>query len=180
MKTIETQRLLLRPWREEDLEDLYAYARDPQVGPGAGWKPHESIRESQQILKTVLMVPEVWALELRETGRPIGSIGLHRDRKRNLPASVVREIGYWLGRPYWGRGFMPEAVRAVLDYAFAKLQLELVSCSHFPDNDASRRVIEKLGFRYEGLLRHGFRIYDGSVLDMMVYSMTRQEYSLLL
>lgn len=178
MLILPTERLILRPWRMQDASELFHYASDLQIGPRVGWKPHANLQESRHILKTVLMTPDVWALELRETGRPIGSIGLHRDRKRNLPPTQVRELGYWLGRPYWGQGLVPEATRAVLDYAFTKLQLELVSCSHFPDNDQSRRVIEKLGFHYEGLLRQGFRIYNGSILDIAVYSMTRQEYGL--
>lgn len=177
MLILTTERVVLRPWRLQDERELFRYASDPQIGPRVGWKPHENLQESRHILKTVLMVPDVWALELRETGKPIGSIGLHRDRKRNLPPNLVRELGYWLGRPYWGQGLIPETARAVLDYAFSKLQLELVSCSHFLDNNQSRRVIEKLGFQYEGVLRQGFRIYDGSILDLVVYSLTRQEYA---
>ena len=118
MKRLETPRLILRDWTEDDLEDLYEYAADPEVGPAAGWKPHESLEESRQILNEMFLgSTEIWAVEDRETGRVIGSVGLHPDRMRpGVPG--VRMLGYVLARAAWGRGLMTEAAGEALRYAF--------------------------------------------------------------
>ncbi len=180
MKTIETQRLLLRPWREEDLEDLYAYARDPQVGPSAGWKPHESREESRKILQGWIHAGEggslTWAIVPKETGRAAGSIALDLDGRRpDIPR--CRELGYALGREQWGKGYMTEAAQAVLRHGFEELGLSFVTANHYPHNQRSRRVIEKCGFRREGVLRQAARIFDGTVLDLCCYSLTAQEFA---
>lgn len=148
---IETDRLLLRPWRESDLEDLYAYASDPDVGIHAGWKPHASIEESKQILSMFIREKKVFALELKETGRVVGSLGLEEMRPDPVEGEFFgREIGYVLSKAYWGRGLMPEAVRAVIGYCFTVLGYDYLTCGHFIQNDRSRRVIEKIGFDYFG------------------------------
>ena len=74
--SMETKRLILRPWREEDAADLYEYAKDPDVGPPAGWPPHESVESSRALIKSVLSAPETYAVCLKDGG-PIGSIGLY-------------------------------------------------------------------------------------------------------
>ncbi len=76
--TLETSRLILRPWREDDAQGLYKYACDPEVGPPAGWQPHTSVENSREIIRTVLSATETYAVCLKEDGKPIGSIGLHR------------------------------------------------------------------------------------------------------
>ena len=106
MKPIETERLLLRPWRLEDAADMYAYAKNPNVGPNAGWKPHESVEESKAILESWIHSDEeedIWAIVPKETGRACGSIGLHQDSRRpGVPN--CRELGYVLGQEQWGKG----------------------------------------------------------------------------
>ncbi|NLW70349.1 MAG: GNAT family N-acetyltransferase [Eubacteriaceae bacterium] len=176
MRTIETERLILRDWRADDLEDFYEYCINPSVGPAAGWKPHSSREESLMIMGNFIRSQSVWAVEYKAEGRVIGSIGLDKDEIRNNITS--REMGYVLSQDYWGRGLMTEACMAVVDYAFAEMGLECLSISHFPDNDASRRVIEKCGFKKEGTLRRSWRRYDGCVLDTVVYSILREEWEL--
>lgn len=171
---VETERLILRNFRQEDLNDFYEYARNPAVGPNAGWKPHESIEESQHILDCFIKDDEVMAITDKESGKLIGSIGLHKDNKRSF--SKTNMVGYVLTEPYWGRGLMTEAVKAVIDYAFTKTEVELLSISHFSFNNRSRRVIEKCGFRYEGLMRKVSVIYDGSVQDEACYSLLKEEW----
>lgn len=147
---IETPRLLLRPWRETDLEDFYEYAKVDGVGQMAGWLPHGSPEESKSILESFLRHRKVFALELKETGKVIGSLGLE-DREHiseNAQGTQGREIGYVLNKDYWGRGLMPEAVKAVIDYCFHTLGYDWLTCSHFLWNSQSRRVIEKCGFRF--------------------------------
>ena len=148
--TIETPRLILRPWRETDAPALFRYASDPDIGPVAGWAPHASIEESLQIIRTVFAAPEIYAVVLKESGEPVGSCGimfadgLHSDDMQPGHA----EIGYWIGKPYWGQGLIPEAVRALLARSFNELKLEAVWCGYYDGNVKSRRVIEKCGFRF--------------------------------
>lgn len=147
---IETERLILRPWRMEDLEDLYKYARVDGVGQMAGWQPHGSIAESRAILEMFIRDRKTLAVESREDQRVIGSVGLEPLKPATGLDEALqgREIGYVLSRDYWGRGLMPEAVEAVIDYCFRELDLDYLTCGHFNRNDRSRRVIEKCGFRY--------------------------------
>ncbi len=175
MKTLYTERLILRPWSLDDLDDLYAYARNPNVGPAAGWEPHASREVTMRILQNFVSGEEVWAIALRGSGRAIGSVGLHDDQRRSHVPDV-KMLGYVLSEEHWGHGYMPEAVRAVLRHAFEEMGLSLMSVYHYPHNSKSRRVIEKCGFTHEGTLRQGSRIYDGTVYDSVMYSMTRDEY----
>ena len=143
---LETERTLLRPFAEEDAADVFAYARDPRVGPIAGWKPHESVEESREIIQTVFASPNVFAVVDRETGRVIGSAGFTgRTRGGDSPSD---ELGYALSPDYWGRGLMPEVCRELLRYGFQELGLEEIWCTHYRENSRSRRVIEKCGFLY--------------------------------
>ena len=101
---LETKRLLLRPWEEGDAEELYKYAKDPAVGPIAGWPPHTSVEESRKIIREVLSVPETYAIIWEETGLPIGAIGIKTGDQTDLTdAEDECELGYWLGVPYWGQ-----------------------------------------------------------------------------
>ena len=147
---LKTERLILRSFRDTDTEDLYAYAQDPRVGPIAGWPVHGSLEETREIIRTVFAVPHVFALELRETGRVVGSAGLvGRHPAGEFPDCPDDEIGYALSPACWGRGLVPEAVGAVLEYSFTKLGLHRVWCGHYAGNWRSDRVIRKCGFRYQ-------------------------------
>ena len=142
-----TERLVLRPWEETDAGECYKYACDPRVGPAAGWPAHTSVENSLQVIRSVLMVPETYAIVLRETGLAVESIGLHRT---DIAAKDDEaELGYWLGVPYWGRGLVPEAGREVIRHAFEDMGLERLWCGYYDGNLKSRRVQEKLGFRYQ-------------------------------
>ena len=144
---VTTERLVLRPWREEDAESLYRYACDGQVGPAAGWKPHESVEESRRIIRTVLSQPDTLAVLLRE--RPeetIGSVGVFPTDAPDGKGEP--EIGYWIAHPYWGQGLVPEAVEELLRWQFQEMGVQRVWCAHFPENEKSRRVQEKCGFRH--------------------------------
>ena len=147
---LETRRLRLRPFRDDDAADVYDYARDPRVGPIAGWQPHTSVEESREIIRTVFSAPGVFAIELKETGTVIGSVGF----VGNHPAGVIPdcpddEIGYALHPAYWGRGLMPEAVNAVLEYGFTEIDLQRIWCGHYAGNWRSKRAMKKCGFRYQ-------------------------------
>ena len=143
---LETKRLILRPWCEDDAEELYKYARDLEVGPPAGWPPHTSVENSLEIIRTVLSAIETYAVCLKENGKPIGSIGLHRNDLAEKDDEY--ELGYWLGKPFWGQGFIPEASREMLRYSFEELGMNRIWCGYYDGNEKSRRVQEKLGFVY--------------------------------
>lgn len=147
---IETERLLLRPWRESDLEDFYEYASVPGVGEMAGWPHHQCLEDSRRILQMFQSEKKVFALELKESGKVIGSLGLEEyDRTETDMGDLQgREVGYVLSRSCWGRGLMPEAVRAVIKYCFEVLRYDFLLCGHFEQNSQSRRVVEKCGFSY--------------------------------
>lgn len=147
--TLHTPRLTLRPWRQEDLQDLYAYASDPEVGPMAGWKPHESPEESQAILDRFVARRRTFALEYR--GRVVGSLGIEEcdpDRCPELAALRCRELGFVLARDCWGQGLMPEAAKEVIRWLFEEQKLDAILCGHFLWNRQSGRVQEKCGFRH--------------------------------
>ena len=129
------------------MADFYEYASVEGVGEMAGWNHHQSMEESRRILDFFISGKKTFALELKENGKVIGSLGLE-PRDAGLPEELQgREIGYVLSRDYWGRGLMPEAVKAVIDYCFQELSFDYLTCGHFDCNDRSRRVVEKSGFR---------------------------------
>lgn len=146
---LTTDRLILRPWRETDLEDFYEYARVDGVGQMAGWNPHRSIEESRDILSRFVAGKKVFALEYQ--GKAIGSLGVEEYKEKNYPELDTlqgREIGYVLSKEYWGQGLMPEAVIAVITWLFEEEKLDFIMVGHFDWNNQSRRVIEKCGFQY--------------------------------
>lgn len=117
---IETERLLLRPFVESDAEALFACCRNPNIGNNAGWQPHASLEESREVLRSVFLSQKgVWAITLKDNGQLIGSIGIIADPRRENPQ--VRMLGYWLDEAQWGKGYMTEAVKAVLNSLKRKL-----------------------------------------------------------
>ena len=166
---IETDRLILRPWHPDDLEDLYEYASVSGVGEMAGWIPHQSIDESRSILQMFIDHKKTLALELKENGKVIGSLGIEKTKdSQEVPEDLLgRELGYVLSKAYWGRGLMPEAVKAVVRYCFDILHFDYLTCAHFMRNHQSRCVIEKSGFTFLKEVQHETRY--GSVEDTMLY-----------
>ena len=146
---IETERLILRPWLATDASNLYALASDPDVGPAAGWPVHESVADSAAIIATVFAAPETYAVILRDTGQLIGCVGFNADESANMPLRDRElELGYWIGKPYWGCGYATEASRALVERGFSELGLIGIHACHFDGNDRSRHVLERLGFFY--------------------------------
>lgn len=146
---LKTERLILRPFDESDAESVYEYAKDGRVGPIAGWRAHTSVENSREIIRTVLAVPETYAVCLKEDNKAIGAVGLMVGGNSNIKMNDNEgEIGYWLGVPFWGQGLMPEAVRELIRHAFADLELKKLWCGYFDGNEKSRRCQEKCGFTY--------------------------------
>ena len=149
--TLETPRLILRPWRQEDLDDFYAYAGVPGVGESAGWPHHTDRQTTQRVLDLFIEEKNVFAVQYKADGRVIGSFGIHPSWANAHPQFAAlrqKEIGYVLSKAYWGRGLMTEAAQAVIRWLFEEIGLEAVTVGHFTENDRSRRVIEKCGFAF--------------------------------
>ena len=172
-----TERLILRPWEEADAESLYEYAKDERIGPAAGWPIHTSAQNSREIIKTVLAVPENYAVCLKDDGKAIGDVGLKIGELSNigLPENEG-EIGYWIGVPFWGRGLIPEAVRELIRRAFADLRLETLWCGYFEGNDKSLRVQEKCGFKYHHTEKDLFWKTTGDIRTEHISRLTREEW----
>jgi ribosomal-protein-alanine N-acetyltransferase len=150
-KTIETKRLILRPFVRTDLDDFFEYASVEGTGEMAGWHHHQDKQKSQEILDLFISEDKTFAVCLKETGKVIGSLGVEKygmeDKLTEFDGYRGREIGYVLSRDYWGQGLMTEAVRAVIDYLFNECDLDFLTCGYYDFNNRSRRVQEKCGFR---------------------------------
>lgn len=146
---LKTERLILRPWEETDAEELYKYAKDPDIGPIAGWPPHASIENSLEIIQGVLSAPETYAVVLKETGKPVGSVGIMFGDAGSAPMKENEtEIGYWIGKPYWGQRLIPEAVRELQRRCFEELGCVGIWCGYYDGNEKSKRCQERCGFVY--------------------------------
>lgn len=148
---IETDRLILRAFEQGDLNDFFEYASVEGVGEVAGWNHHENINETQEILDGFIREDKVFAVVLKENNKVIGSLGVERYGMEDVLSEFSdyegREIGYVLSKEYWGRGLMPEAVKAVCDYMFNVVGLDFLTCGYFTFNSQSKRVQEKCGFK---------------------------------
>ena len=147
MMIFKTRNFTLRPWKESDAECLYRFAKNPKIGPIAGWPPHESIEDSLNIIKTVFSKKETYAIVVGEI--PIGCVGLlfHPDCNHYWGDNSA-ELGYWIAEEYWGHGLAVEASKIVMEHAFDNLGVEKIYATYRIENIQSKRVLEKLGFEY--------------------------------
>ncbi len=146
---LETERLILRRWEKTDAESLFEYAKDPDVGPIAGWPPHKDTAESLDVITNVLNGAECYAICEKNSNRAIGSIELKPAGRTDMTDKADEcELGYWLGKPFWGKGYMPEAAAELLRHGFETLGMTTVWCGYYDGNNNSKRVQEKLGFVY--------------------------------
>ena len=152
---METKHLFLRPWDISDAVDLYRYAKDPDIGSNAGWPPLTSIEQGEKIIDYVLSSWGFFAIVLKETQEVIGCINLLIGEASNFDIEADEgELGFWIGKPYWGLGYVTEAIEVMLLYAFHDLELKKVWCGHFDDNTRSKRLQEKCGFKYSHTLEN--------------------------
>lgn len=172
---LRTERLILRQWRQEDLEDFYEYARVDGVGQMAGWLPHESIEITQTILDSFINNKKTFALELG--GKVVGSFGIENYKEDDFPELINlrgRSIGYVLSKNYWGLGLMPEAVKAVQQYLFETVGLDFILVSHYVWNGQSRRVIQKSGFQHIKTIQ--LNTHYGTTEDTLVYILRKEDW----
>lgn len=173
----ETDRLFLRPWTEDDAESLFEYAKDPAVGPIAGWPVHTSVDNSREIIKKVLSADETYAVCLKEDNRAIGSIGLIPPAQSHTKAADDEiEIGYWIGVPFWGKGLIPEAVRKLQEHAFLDLRCSAMWCGYYDGNEKSKKCQEKCGFKYHHTEENKPCVLMGDVRTEHFTRVTRDEW----
>ena len=134
---------------ESDADSLYEYAKDPAVGPIAGWPPHKSREESLEVIRKVFCGAECYAICEKGNDKAIGAIELRLNGHTDMTDKDDEcELGYWLGKPFWGQGYMPEAAGKLLRHAFEDLGMKTIWCGYYDGNEKSKRVQEKLGFLY--------------------------------
>ena len=173
---IETPRLILRQFRAEDADDMFKnWASDPEVTRFLTWPTHKEIGVTQWVLNDWLSKYEDggyfnWAIEYRENGSVIGNIAVV-----NLIEEIgSAEIGYCMGRAFWGRGIMPEALRAVMDYLFDTVDVNRITAGHDVSNPGSGRVMVKAGMAKEGILRKSGKNNQG-ICDMAIYAILKED-----
>jgi ribosomal-protein-alanine N-acetyltransferase len=176
LPALETERLVLRRLTMADAPAVFAYASDPAIGKHTAWPPHATLADSEAYLRMALTLYEggneaLWGIVSKEEGQVVGTCGLYDIDLRHGTAA----LGYVLALRLRGRGLMPEAMRAVLGWAFGPLGLHRVQGVCRVDNDPSTRVMEKLGLRPEGVMR-GCRVVKGTRIDMKMYAILAPEF----
>ena len=170
---LETERLLLRPFTEDDLPDFFAYCHNPNVGNNAGWKPHDTPEESLEILRSVFIEKENrWAIVKKSSRKLLGAIGLTPDTLRKNPRALM--LGYWLGEDYWGCGYALEAAQKIIDYGFDSLGAALITANCYLENERSLRLLSRLDFVLEGTLHCAELLQTGEMRDYMCYYKERK------
>ena len=175
---LETERLILRPFRIEDAEDMFHnWASDPEVTRYLTWLPHRSVMETENLLSAWSALYDdphiyLWVMEWKSTGQAVGSISVVDRSEQHEHCS----LGYALSRSLWGQGLMAEGVRAVLGYLFREVGCHRVQAWCRSENTASARVMEKCGMKKEACLREIYQTHDGDFADLLLYSILAHEW----
>jgi len=170
---LESARLILRPYREDDVPELLPLIGAREVAATTLRIPHPyTEKDAREFIAVMQHDGENVrrAVTLRSDGRIIGGVGLHVNEKHRHA-----ELGYWIGTPYWGQGYATEASRALVRYGFEMLGLHRIFATHFGQNTPSARVLLKLGMRYEGCQRQHYLKWN-EFLDSEQYGILRQEW----
>ena len=173
---LETDRLVLRELRHTDARDLYEYCSDPLVSRHVLWDTYTSVADARMYIRTVRRqyrqgFPGTFAVELRDSGKVIGTIGFMWIN----PEHRSCEVGYSLNRRYWNKGYTTEALKRLLAYAFDELHLNRAEAQFETGNPASGRVMEKSGMHYEGTLRQRLK-NKGRFVDVKIYAMLKKDF----
>ena len=171
---IETERLILRRWRGSDAKDFFSYAKDPRVGPPAGWPPHKSVLKSWWVIQHYRRQSWLWAIQHKETGRVIGCVGLYHDYNRRESMSIHRELGFSMDPNFWGKGLMKEACLAVMECGFREQELEELTLYHLCDNHRCSALAKRLGFRPCYKIHNAMPTWDGRMCDCIANAIKRK------
>lgn len=147
---LTTERLILRRWTEADAESLFEYAKDPDVGPIAGWPAHKSVEESLEVIRNIFCGSECYAVCKKDDNRAIGAVELKLNGHTDMTERNDEcELGFWIGKPFWGRGYIPEAAAELIRRGFEELDMNKIWCGYYDGNTKSKRAQEKLGFIFD-------------------------------
>ncbi|MBR2336096.1 MAG: GNAT family N-acetyltransferase [Clostridia bacterium] len=176
MPILTTDRFILRKLSLDDTDDMYEYAKDAGVTRFLTWSPHKDkafTLEYLTYLQTRYKAGEFydWAIVCKDSGKMIGTCGFTRLDLKNDFA----EIGYVINPEYHGQGIATEVVGRVIKYGFENLMLNRIECRFIEGNDASRRVMEKNGMKFEGIMR-GAMLIKGDYKDIGVCAITRKDF----
>ena len=176
-KTLETQRLILRQFRLADADEMFQnWASDPEVTTYLTWPPHKTAELTSSLLTDWIARYDDpswynWAIEYKEIGQIIGNISVVKLDEELASA----DIGYCMGKAWWGQAIMPEALKAVIAYLFEKVGVNRVAACHDSNNPKSGRVMDKAGMKREGMQRQAARNNQG-ICDRVWHSILRSEY----
>ncbi|MFC7679290.1 GNAT family N-acetyltransferase [Paenibacillus sp. GCM10028914] len=175
----ETERLILRKVTMQDAEDMFAYASNDDVSRYVPWETHRTIEDSRGFISFIEQrydnkAVSPWGIEYKENGRMIGTI----DFVLWQPMHQVAELGYVLGKDYWGKGLMSEAAGELLRFGFAKMDLVRIQARCIAENIGSQRVMEKIGMTFEGIQRKGMK-NKGIHCDIKTYAILKEDYEIL-
>ena len=173
MKDLDTKRLLLRKWSIDDIDDFHELMSSPACIVG-GWKPSSCREDSLNVLKSYIETEGIFAVILKESGKAIGFIKIYPDNNRGQ--YYTKMINYLLNENYWNNGYMTEAVKCMVSYAFEELNVDLLSAVTTPQNARSKSVLEKSGFIYELTINNGYKRYDNEIFDSVIYSIFKEDY----
>ncbi|MDD2962208.1 MAG: GNAT family N-acetyltransferase [Muribaculaceae bacterium] len=169
---INTERLTLRHITEDDTTAIFDYCKNENVGPNAGWKPHENIEETRVVMKEMFLNNSMtYGIVLNETQQLIGTIGFVLDE--HVENGDIYMLGYSLNEDFWGCGYATEAAKALLDFGFKHLKLNIITAYCYSFNKRSQRVLQKCGFVYQKLLPKVELRYDGRLLDCYFYKIMK-------
>ena len=171
---LKTERLIIRDLSLKDEQDYYEYASNPNVGPNAGWKPIENLTIARRVLSGMILSNETFGIILKDNNKLIGTISLYQTSSRKW--KFARSIGFSLNYNYWNQGYTTEALKALIKYAFNKTDCEILEIGHHVGNEGSKRVILKCGFKYDGTFPKFKKLYDGRVIDAVMYSLEKLDY----
>jgi RimJ/RimL family protein N-acetyltransferase len=166
---LETDRLILRDITILDAADIFEYAKNQNVGDGAGWKAHKNIEETKSVIEGVLKVDNL-AIVYKENNKVIGTIGLSEKLDK------IYELGYSLSEDYWHKGLMSEAVKALIDYAFLELNAYEIDAGVFLDNFRSEKLLLNVGFKYIGIHKKDYLNYDNRYKDCKRFRLLKTDY----
>ncbi len=176
--TLTTARLTLRAFTDADAQPLFEHAKNPNVARYTLWDAHASVADTVMfvhdyaVLRYLEGMAEPYAITISPDPKPVGACGCFWAAKPHQ----TMELGYWIAEPFWGKGYVVEACRAVLNFAFAEYGPERMQARVIEGNVASERVLAKLGFRYEGVLRRSL-LRRGHFEDVRMYAMLRDEWA---
>ena len=176
---IETTRLYLRKWKMSDAEQVYNLSKEPEIGYNSGWRPHKDVAESRFVLEYILINKNNWAIVEKESDCVVGSFSYIPLGESPLVNELNEiEIGYWMGKPYWNKGYTTEVVQRMIRYAFEEMGMKTVWIQHNINNLRSKRVQEKCGFKYHHTKERQYYIvldeYRTNIVNYMTKEMWEQ------